>query len=154
MSVLSNATLITRPQVFEALMLVDNNILKLDTVCPEYIRAVNRPTGRYDVRELIEKMKEFRGHVIVQTMFMHDNSQNVREAGSPGVGALCPADNVKEEFIAPWLDAIKEIQPQQVMIYTIDRETPDRNLSKATREELDSIVERIQAFGIPATASY
>lgn len=153
-SVLSNATLITRPQVFEALKLVDNNILKLDTVCPEYIRAVNRPTGRYDVRELIEKMKEFRGHVIVQTMFMHDNSQEVRESGSPEVGASCPADNVKEVFIAPWLDAIKEIQPQQVMIYTIDRETPDRNLRKATREELDSIVERIQAFGIPATASY
>ena len=141
-SVLSNATLIMRPQVFEALMLVDNNILKLDTVCPEYIRTVNRPAGHYNVSELIEKMKEFHGHCIVQTMFMHgiSNGQDV--------------SNLKEELIAPWLDAIKEIRPQQVMIYTIDRETPDQGLSKATHEELDNIVSRIEALGIKASASY
>ena len=141
-SVLSNATLIMRPLVFEALLLVDNNILKLDTVCPEYIRAVNRPTGHYNVSELIGKMKEFSGHCIVQTMFMHgiSNGQNV--------------SNLKEELIAPWLDAIKEIRPQQVMIYTIDRETPDQGLSKATHEELDNIVSRIEALGIKASASY
>lgn len=141
-SVLSNATLITRPLVFEALKLVDNNILKLDTVNPDYIHRVNRPTGHYDVRILIEKMKEFRGHVIVQTMFMHGSIDGL------------DAGNVKEDFISPWLEAIKEIQPQQVMIYTIDRETPDHDLRKATHEELDSIVNRIEALGIKATASY
>ena len=141
-SVLSNATLITRPLVFEALKLVDNNILKLDTVNPDYIHRVNRPTGHYDVRILIEKMKEFRGHVIVQTMFMHGSIDGL------------DAGNVKEDFISPWLEAIKEIHPQQVMIYTIDRETPDHDLRKATHEELDSIVNRIEALGIKATASY
>ena len=141
-SVLSNATLITRPLVFEALKLVDNNILKLDTVNPDYIHRVNRPTGHYDVRILIDKMKEFRGHVIVQTMFMHGSIDGL------------DAGNVKEDFISPWLEAIKEIHPQQVMIYTIDRETPDHDLRKATHEELDSIVKRIEALGIKATASY
>jgi len=141
-SVLSNATLIMRPQVFEALTLVDNNILKLDTVNTEYIRIVNRPTGHYDVRELIEKMKEFRGHCIVQTMFMHGIS-NGQDVG-----------NLTDKYIDPWLKAVKEISPQQVMIYTIDRETPDHGLSKATHEELDSIVARIEAMGIKASASY
>lgn len=141
-SVLSNATLITRPLVFEALKLVDNNILKLDTVNPDYIHRVNRPTGHYDVRILIDKMKEFRGHVIVQTMFMHGSIDGL------------DAGNIKEDFISPWLEAIKEIHPQQVMIYTIDRETPDHDLRKATHEELDSIVKRIEALGIKATASY
>jgi len=141
-SVLSNATLIMRPQVIEALMLVDNNILKLDTVNTEYIRIVNRPTGHYDVRELIEKMKEFRGHCIVQTMFMHGIS-NGQDVG-----------NLTDKYIDPWLKAVKEISPQQVMIYTIDRETPDHDLTKATHEELDSIVARIEAMGIKASASY
>ena len=141
-SVLSNATLIIRPQVFEALTLVDNNILKLDTVNTEYIRIVNRPTGHYDVRELIEKMKEFRGHCIVQTMFMHGIS-NGQDVG-----------NLTDKYIDPWLKAVKEISPQQVMIYTIDRETPDHDLTKATHEELDSIVARIEAMGIKASASY
>ncbi len=141
-SVLSNATLIMRPLVFDALLLVDNNILNLDTVCPEYIRAVNRPTSHYNVSELIEKMKEFHGHCIVQTMFMH------------GISNGKDVSNLKEELIAPWLDAVKEIRPQQVMIYTIDRETPDQGLSKATHEELDNIVSRIEALGIKASASY
>ena len=40
------------------------------------------------------------------------------------------------------------------MIYTIDRETPDHNLRKATHEELDAIRDRVVALGIPCTASY
>ena len=40
------------------------------------------------------------------------------------------------------------------MIYTIDRETPDHDLQKATHEELDNIVGRIEDLGIHATASY
>lgn len=141
-SVLSNATLITRAEVFEALLLVDNNILKLDTVDNGYIRMVNRPCGAYDVRVLTERMKEFKGHVIIQTMFMHGND------GTKDVG------NVKEEMIAPWLQAVKEIGPQQVMVYTIDRETPVHGLRKASHEELDIIVKRVKELGIEASASY
>ncbi len=63
-------------------------------------------------------------------------------------------DNTGEEFVKPWLDAVKEIAPREVMIYTIDRETPDHNLRKATHEELDAIRDRVVALGIPCTASY
>ena len=54
----------------------------------------------------------------------------------------------------PWLEAVLSIQPQEVMIYTIDRETPDQKLEKATPEELDAIRDRVIAAGIPCTASY
>lgn len=141
-SVLSNATLIMRPQVFEALKLVDNNILKLDTVNPEYIKTVDRPNGKYDIEELVARMKEFEGHIIVQTMFMHGEFEG-KDVG-----------NVKEELIVPWIAAVKEIDPQQVMIYTIDRETPAFGLKKASREELDNIVARLEKLGIKASASY
>ncbi len=43
-SVLSNATMIGKEDVRKALMKVDNNILKLDTINPEYIKLVDRPT--------------------------------------------------------------------------------------------------------------
>ena len=141
-SVLSNATMITRPAVRDALMKVDNNILKLDTANPAYIERMNRPTGAYDVRRIIENMKLFNGHVIVQTMFLH---------GTDGEESLT---NTGDEYVTPWLEAIKEIRPQMVMIYTIDRETPDQKLRKATHEELDDIVKRIKEAGFPATASY
>lgn len=141
-SVLTNATLITRQKVFDALCKVDNNIVKLDTVDINYINEVDRPTGKYDLDAIIEKMKAFKGHCIVQTMFMHGtfNGQNV--------------SNLSDHYLLPWLKTVKEIAPQQVMIYTIDRETPAKELKKATKEELDHIVELLQAEGIPASASY
>ena len=49
---------------------------------------------------------------------------------------------------------IKEIAPRQVMIYTIDRETPDHDLQKATHEELDRILSLLTEAGISASASY
>ena len=141
-SVLSNSTMIHRQQVHDALMRVDNNILKLDTIDPLYINKVDRPNGTYDVNLMTERMKAFNGHIIIQTMFMQGeyNGESV--------------DNTGEEYVAPWLEAVKEIKPQQVMIYTIDRETPAHHLQKASREQLDVIRDRVIAAGIPCTASY
>ena len=137
-SVLSNATMIHRPEVHRALMQVDNNIQKLDTVDPDFIRHVDHPAGSYDVQRIIERLKAFNGHVIIQTMFLRGNG----------------IDNTTDHYVNPWLEAVSDIAPQQVMIYTIDRETPDQSLRKATPEALDAIRDRVIASGIPCTASY
>ena len=141
-SVLSNSTFIDRPAVFEALNKIDNNILKLDTVDEEYIHLLDRPNGKYSVKKIIERMKEFEGNCIVQTMFLKGSYQGKN------------VDNTSDKYVLPWIEAVKEIAPRQVMIYTIDRETPDHNLQKATHEELDRIVALLEKEGIPATASY
>lgn len=137
-SVLSNSTFIHKPSVHDALMRVDNNILKLDTVSIDYIQKVDRPTGTYQLDRIIECMKAFNGHIIIQTIFLH----------GPGVS------NTSDEFVEPWLEVVKAIRPQEVMVYTIDRETPDKTLSKATHEELDAIRDCVMAEGIPCQASY
>ena len=142
-SVLTNATRINRPEVFEALKRVDNNIVKLDTVDMTYIARVDRPVGHYDLDELIERMRAFEGHCVVQTMFM-------RGTDAEGVSV----DNTTPQYVDPWLDAVESIAPREVMIYTIDRETPSHNLQKALPEQLDDIVERLASRGIKASASY
>ena len=63
-------------------------------------------------------------------------------------------DNTSDKFVLPWLEAVKEIAPRQVMIYTIDRETPDHELKKATREELGRIAGRIRLKGLEVSVSY
>lgn len=141
-SVLSNSTFIHKPEVFAALNKIDNNILKLDTVDSDYINEVDRPTGHYNVQEIIEGMKAFKGNLIIQTMFMKGEYKGKS------------VDNTSDEYVLPWLETVKEIAPRQVMIYTIDRETPDHDLCKATHEELDRIVAMVKAAGIPASASY
>ena len=143
-SVLSNSTFIHRPKVHEALSKVDNNILKLDTIDMEYIKKVDRPTQpSYDVNRIIADIKAFNGQAIIQTMFLKGTTDE-------GVDV----DNTSDSFVTPWLKVVKEIAPREVMIYTIDRETPDLHLQKATHEELDAIRDRVIALGIPCTASY
>lgn len=141
-SVLSNSTFIHRPAVFEALNKVDNNILKLDTVDETYIRELDRPAGNYSVARIIEGLKAFKGNCIVQTMFLKGGYQGK------------DMNNTTDEYVLPWLEAIKEIHPRQVMIYTIDRETPDHDLQKATPEELDRIAELIKEAGVGVSVSY
>ena len=160
--VLSNSTMIHRPEVHDALMRVDDNILKLDTVDPTYINLVDRPTGHYDVQQIIEHMKSFHGHIIIQTMFMRGTlnvprnaTLSKRECSKFKVqSSKFNVDNTGEEFVGPWLEVVKQIKPQQVMVYTIDRETPAQGLEKATHEQLDAIRDRVIAAGIPCTASY
>lgn len=141
-SVLTNSTLITRPAVFEALKKVDNNILKLDTVDKDYIKRVDRPVGKYDLEALVQQMKAFNGRAVVQTMFMK------------GIVNGIDMDNTGDSYVKPWIETVKEIAPREVMIYTIDRETPQKGLQKATKEELDRIVAMLAEAGIKATASY
>lgn len=141
-SVLSNSTFIHKQPVFDALNKVDNNILKLDTVNADYIHVVDRPTSHYDVKQIVEKMKEFKGKLIIQTMFMKGNYLDY------------DVNNTSDKYVLPWLEVVKEINPSQVMIYTIDRETPDQNLEKATADELDRIAALIEVIGIPVSVSY
>ena len=100
-----------------------------------------------NVDDIVEGMIRFNGHVIIQTMFMKGvitvNGEQAEDA-----------NNMGEEYVGPWLEAVKTIRPQQVMIYTIDRETPDKGLQKATPDELNAIRDRVIAAGIPCTASY
>ena len=142
-SVLTNGTRIDRPEVFEALKRVDNNIVKLDTVDVDYIARVDRPVGRYDLPKLLECMRAFEGRCVIQTMFMK---------GVDGEGVS--VDNTTPQYVEPWLDAVERIAPREVMIYTIDRETPSHGLLKATPEELDRIVAQLQTRGLKASASY
>ena len=141
-SVLSNSTFIHRPAVFEALSRVDNNILKLDTADEAYIHELDRPTGHYSVREIIDGMKAFKGNCIIQTMFLKGGFQGK------------DMNNTSDRYVLPWLEAVKEISPRQVMIYTIDRETPDHDLQKATHEELDRIAVLVKEMGLAVSVSY
>ncbi len=142
MSILSNATQIRRPEIREALMLFDNNILKLDTVSPIYIYNVDRPQGHYDVEEQIACLALFQGKCIIQTMLMRGeyNGHNL--------------DNTGDEYIVPYLEALARIKPRAVMLYTLDRETPVKGLEKADAKAMESIAERIRQLGIKVSVSY
>ena len=142
-SVLSNATRIDRPDVFDALNKVDNNILKLDSCFDETVRLIDVPaSASFSVEKLIKGLCRFKGNLIVQTLFLQGEHN----------GKII--DNTTEKELLPWLEALRRIAPQEVMIYTIDRETPEKALRKAAPEKLDEIARRVEAMGIKAQVSY
>ena len=141
-AVLSNGTRAAVPEVHDALVLVDDNVLKLDTVDADYIALLDRPVGAYDVERQVEAFASFGGHVIVQTIFLTGTADGVS------------MDNTGEKYVGPWLEALRRIGPEAVTIYTVARQTPVEGLSKAAPDVLDAIADRVRALGIRCTVSY
>lgn len=141
-SVLSNSSQIVRQEIFDALCRVDNNMCKLDTVSAEYVSMVDRPNGHYVLEDIISQLRKFGKRCIIQTMFMRGEYQG-----------RC-VDNTSEAFVAPWLETIKYISPREVMVYTIDRETPAHGLEKASHDTLDTIANRVRVLGLPCKVAY
>lgn len=146
-SVISNSTQVHRDEVRNALMKVDNPLMKLDTVSDKYIKIVDRPTGKYDVNYIIENIARMNGHAIVQTMFMRGCIKDEN-------GNMVSVDNCGNEYIESYIKALEKIRPRQVMIYTLDREWPVQGLEKADRETMDAIAEKIRAAGFNTSVSY
>mgnify|MGYP003297940583 FL=1 len=124
-SVLSNATLIGRPAVAEALMKVDNPILKIDASSDSLIAQINKPVGRYRLDEVVEAMMKFEGRFVLQTMFLK----------SPDF------DTAEPDALDKWMEIVRKVKPREIMVYTIDRETPDKSLAKYTVEEMTAFVQ-------------
>ena len=141
-AVLSNSTMLHKEEVFQALNKIEDNILKLDSVLDSRIQQINVPnTPSFTFDKLLKQLCRFNGNLIIQTMFLRG------EIGGNSV------TNTTEEEITGWLKALKQIQPKQVMIYTIDRETPIKNLQKVTKEELKVIADRARQEGFDVTVS-
>ena len=66
----------------------------------------------------------------------------------------CDMDNTTDGYVLPWIETLKRISPSQVMIYTIDRETPVSTLRKASHEQLDRIAAMLRDNGLETTVSY
>lgn len=136
-SVLSNATMIDNPSVVEALKMVDNNILKLDSGIDATARLIDGPKHpKFSVERQIELLKRFEGDFIMQTIFLRGNIN----------GQV--VDNTTPEEVAAWTEAVRQTHPKEVMVYQVDRDTPVPNLEKLTNEELDRIAEGVRKLGI------
>jgi wyosine [tRNA(Phe)-imidazoG37] synthetase (radical SAM superfamily) len=140
-SVLSNGTMIGRESVRCALEKVDNNILKLDSAFDDTVRLIDNPVGAYSVAEAVDNMLKFNGRLIIQTMFLRGEYAGQR------------VDNTTEREVSAWVELVRKVYPRQVMIYTIDRDTPAENLEKVPLNELRTIAARIIALGIPISFS-
>lgn len=140
-AVLSNATMLHKPGVVRALLKVDDNIQKLDSAFEETVRLIDCPASSFKLHEVIENLKAFNGKVIVQTLFLKGKFKDQ------------VVDNTTERELEAWLKLLTEIRPSQVMIYTIDRDTPAAGLEKVKIGNLHEIAEKVRALGFEVQVS-
>ena len=141
-SVLSNASQLHKKRVKVALKKVDKNIQKLDAGTDEMFQRINQPLGNLSLNQIVDKLLSFEGKLIIQTLFIRGTVNGKR------------IDNTTEEEISKWLDLVKRVNPEYVMIYPIDRDTPAKDLEKISESELDSIARRVEEAGIETEVYY
>ena len=119
-SVLTNATNLSKKEVFDALRKVDSPILKLDSATDEGAGIINGALPSYKVRDVVENMKLFKGDFILQTMFLKS----------------AHFDSLEEKNLALWMDIVREVKPRLIMAYTIARPTPEKDLVAYSEEDM------------------
>jgi len=140
-AVLSNATMIQRKDVFDALLKIEENILKLDSAYEETIQLLDCPNKNFNLAKTVDQLTAFQGKVIIQTLFVHGSYK----------GQI--VDNTTEKEIYEWIELLKKIKPSQVMIYTIARDTPIDTLEKISIQVLNSIAIKVKSAGFDVQVS-
>lgn len=126
-SVLTNASQLGKKEVRDALQKIDNPILKIDSPLEHLVEAINIPNAAYKLKDAIENIKLFNHNFILQTMFLKGVENGVE------IDCTC------KEHVEAWQNLVRELAPREVMMYTIDRETPAKNLQKVSVEEMEAI---------------
>jgi len=112
--------------------------MKLDSAFDDTVRFIDRPNSpNYSVAKQVELYRKFEGNFILQTMFLKGEFEGTQ------------IDNTTEREVSAWLELVDTLRPREVMIYTIDRETPVRELEKAPIGVLQEIARRVNEIGIP-----
>ncbi len=124
-TVLSNATMVHKLEIFNALRKVDNPTMKIDAPTNELVEKINHPAPGYDVNRVVEALKQFNGDFILQTMFLRSKD----------------FDSSSPEVLNGWMDIVRLLRPREVMVYTIDRPTPEEGLQKFTVDEMRRLVQ-------------
>ena len=146
-SVLSNATRVHLPEVFNALRKVDNPIMKIDAPTNELVAKINMPAPGYDLQRVIEALKQFEGNFVLQTcMLRTENGERRVESGERGAELVF--DSSSPEVVGPMMDIVRLLKPREWMVYTIDRATPMQGLVKFSPQEMKSLVQPIIDEGV------
>jgi wyosine [tRNA(Phe)-imidazoG37] synthetase (radical SAM superfamily) len=134
-AVLTNAGNLHKPVVRESLRKIDMAILKLDSAIESTVLTINQPAPGFRFESYIENIKNFPGRKIIQSMFLKYRKEDVF------------IDNASERELAAWINALKMIQPELVMIYSVARDTPDAGVEAHDRETLERIAKRVRQAG-------
>ncbi len=125
--ILTDATQITRPQVRQALELLDVRYMKFDAADEATWRRINDPMGQTDFGAMVDALRHF-PDITLQSMFIQGSY-----------------DNTDEPHLQTWIDVVGSIKPRSVQVYTVDRGTAAEGILEVSRQKLQEIADRLTA---------
>ena len=106
------------------------------------MRLIDQPVSKtFTCEYVIPQLEAFGDKCIIQTMMLRGNHDGKH------------IDNTTPGEVDALIEAYKRIKPREVMLYSIDRATPESDLQKVEREELESIACRMRDAGITVQVS-
>lgn len=124
--ILSDASQCHRPEIKEALELLDERFMKLDAGDPETIEKINKPAGNFNLDRTLDALRHLRD-VTIQSIFIQGSY-----------------DNTSPQQIDPWIEAVRLVKPSSVQVYTIDRPPADGGIKEVPVTKLNEIAELCQ----------
>lgn len=125
-AILSNSTGLVLPQVKRALSNLDKVFMKLDCGTSGMFQKINRPAEPVKYEDVVENLKTLDG-IIIQSVFVGGRVTNTDK------------DEVEE-----WIDKIRDVTPESVQIYSLDRPSASSDFEKVDRYVLSKIAEQAQ----------
>ncbi len=135
-AVLTNASRLHKPGILNALSLIDDPILKLDSAIESTVKAMDCPVESFKIKNVVDIMAKMNGNFVLQTMFIK---------ASIGDSFI---DNTTEKEVNAWLKVLKKIKPRLVQIYTIARIPASGKVEKVDFARLETIAQKVQKLGI------
>jgi len=134
-AILTNSSTITQKSVQEALTLFDKVIAKLDTVSQKKFEAINRPHDKVpSIEEIKDALacfsKNHPGKLVIQTLVL----KSLREA----------ANNSTRKDAEELAKVYREIKPENVQVYGLDRHPPEDYVIPLSTEEIYNFSKEIK----------
>jgi wyosine [tRNA(Phe)-imidazoG37] synthetase (radical SAM superfamily) len=135
LALLSNSTTVPRPEIRDAILLIDVPIMHLDAGDPYTLTRINRPAPQVKFDQIVEGLEAI-PHLVVQSVLLDGEVSNV--CGDP---------------YETWISTLMEIGPKQVQIYSTERPVPESGVQCIPPAALERIAAEIkQRAGISVNA--
>lgn len=133
---LSNSTMIGNELVRNALLKLDNPWMKLDAGSQKMFQLINQSFDKILVKDVVENLQKMSGQISIQTLMLRGLIDGEK------------IDNTQGQELDLWISHIEKIKPIRVILYPIDRETPLSKIEKISKDELESIANKVRKKGI------
>ena len=125
LGILSNSSTCHKKGIRQILSKLDGRFMKLDAGNLSICHDVNRPASAFSLADIVQGLCDL-PEVTLQSMFVTGQ-----------------VDNTGEKAVDDWIEAVKQIRPLEVQIYTVDREPREEGILPVDQEKLHAISKKL-----------